>query len=186
MDTAFIPGFNRFPMNDFPRISVSEPYGTVTIVWNDARNRVLGDIFMQSYALGTLAPVQPAPVPLDSLSKGGAYFLPALRNPTSSGRLNVSFYYRTDPNTTLTDVYGNFGIVPTDLNPAQTNTRVTNTTTDWSSVSSDIVPNFGDYTDNYVLATPSPPTFTNKTLYVNWADGRLGVPNPFVASFSTP
>jgi hypothetical protein len=186
MDGAFVPGYNRFPMNDFPRIAVSEPYGTVSIVWNDARNRVLGDIFLQSYRLGTLTPVQPAPVPLDSLSKGGSYFLPALRNPTATGKLNVSFYYRTDPNTALTDVYANTGITPIDLTPAQTNTRVTNTTSDWNSVSSDIFPNFGDYTDNYVLATTTPPTFTNKTLYVTWADGRLGVPNPFVATFSTP
>jgi hypothetical protein len=186
MDTAFVPGYNRFPMNDFPRISASEPYGTVSIVWNDARNRVLGDIFMQSYALGTLTPVQPAPVPLDSLSKGGAYFLPALRNPTASGKLNVSFFYRAGPNTTLTDTYANTGITPTDPNPAQTNTRVTNVTSDWNAVSSDIIPNFGDYTDNYVAAAATPPTYTGKTLYVTWADGRLGVPNPFVATFSSP
>src|SRR5207248_2066520 len=57
MDTAFLPGYNRFPMNDFPGIAVSEPYGTVSIVWNDSRNRVLGDIFMESFALGALAPV---------------------------------------------------------------------------------------------------------------------------------
>jgi len=186
MDTAFIPGYNRFPMNDFPRISVSEPYGTVSIVWNDSRNRVLGDILMQSFALGTLTPVQPAPVPVNSLSKGGAYFLTALRNPSSGGKLSVSFFYRDSPNTTLTDVYVNTGIIPTDLNPAQTNTRVTNTTTDWNAVSSDIIPNFGDYSDNYVLATTTPPTDTNKTLFVTWADGRLGVPNPFVATFSPP
>ena len=120
------------------------------------------------------------------MRNGGAYFLPALRNPSATGKLNVSFYYRTDPNTTLTDAYANTGIIPTDLNPAQTNTRVTNVTTDWNAVSSDIVPNFGDYTDNYVLATTTPPTYTNKTLYVTWADGRLGVPNPFVATFSSP
>ncbi len=39
-----IPGYNRFPMNDFPRIAVSEPYKAVSLVWNDARNAPLGDI----------------------------------------------------------------------------------------------------------------------------------------------
>src|SRR5439155_9154317 len=38
MDVAFIPGYNRFPMNDFPRIAVSELAGTVSVVWNDARS----------------------------------------------------------------------------------------------------------------------------------------------------
>src|SRR5438445_5853694 len=37
MEGAFIPGYNRFPMNDFPRLAVSGTSGTVSIVWNDAR-----------------------------------------------------------------------------------------------------------------------------------------------------
>jgi hypothetical protein len=52
-----------------------------------------------------------------------------------------------------------------------------------SSGTAPSIPNFGDYTDNYVLATPTAP-YTNKTLYVTWSDGRLGVPNPFVADIS--
>jgi hypothetical protein len=183
MDAAFVPGYNRFPPNDFPRIAVSDPYNTVSIVWNDARIKPLGDIFMQSFSQVTLNQVQPAPVLLDSPTKSGLDFLPAVRNPSASGKLDVSWYLRSDPNSTLTDVYLNSNIVPTDQNPAQTNYRVTNTTSDWSAVSSDIIPNFGDYTDNYVVATPSPP-YTDKTLYINWADGRLGVPNPFVANVS--
>jgi len=184
MDLAFIPGYNRFPMNDFPRIAVSHPYGTVSIVWNDARHRVLGDIFLESFTLSGLTPLQPtAPVPLDSFSKGGAYFLPALRNASASGKLNVTFYQRGDPNTAQTDVYANTGVVPTITSGSSTNTRVTNTTSDWNNVSSDIIPNFGDYTDNYVIATPTAP-FTDKTLYVAWADGRLGVPNPFEATLA--
>jgi hypothetical protein len=183
MDTAFVPGYNRFPASDFPRIAVSDPYNTVSIAWNDARVHTLGDIFMQSYTQQALASVQPAPVPLNSLSKGGMHFLPALRNPSAKGKLNVSWYQRADPNSTLTDVYLNSNIVPTDPNPAQTNYRVTNTTTDWSAVSSDIVPNFGDYTDNYVLATPTPP-YTNHVLYIAWSDGRLGLPQPFEANVS--
>jgi hypothetical protein len=184
-EAAFVPGYNRFPMNDFPRIAVSDPYNTVSVVWNDARVHVLGDIFMQSFAQATLTPVQPGPVPLNSLGKGGMHLLPALRNASASGKLTVSWYQRPDPNTTLTDVYLNSGIVPTDPNPSQTNSRVTNATSDWGAVSSDIIPNFGDYTDNYVLATPTPP-YTDKTLYIAWSDGRLGLPQPFEANVSTP
>ncbi len=37
LEVAFIPGYNRFPMNDFPRLAVSDPAGTVSMVWNDTR-----------------------------------------------------------------------------------------------------------------------------------------------------
>src|SRR5216684_6623306 len=37
LEAAFIPGYNRFPMNDFPRVAVSDAAGTVSMVWNDAR-----------------------------------------------------------------------------------------------------------------------------------------------------
>jgi hypothetical protein len=56
---------------------------------------------------------------------------------------------------------------------------VTDTSSDWNSVSSDIVPNFGDYTDNYV-GLPSG-SATASTLFVTWSDGRLGDPQPFVS-----
>jgi hypothetical protein len=39
-------------------------------------------------------------------------------------------------------------------------------------VSSDIIPNFGDYTDNFAVGSHD---------YVAWSDGRLGVPQPFMA-----
>jgi hypothetical protein len=66
-----IPGYNRIPSpktagaNDFPRIAVSNPAGTVSIVWNDARENPGGDILLQSYTLGSLAPVQASPVRLN-------------------------------------------------------------------------------------------------------------------------
>jgi hypothetical protein len=64
---------------------------------------------------------------------------------------------------------------------ASANTLITTQATNWSNVSSDINPNFGDYTDNYVIATTgSSPTGTK--VYVAWSDGRLGVPQPFEAS----
>ena len=52
--------------------------------------------------------------------------------------------------------------------------------TDWNAVSSDIIPSFGDYTDNYVIATSGAP-FTGDALSVAWADGRMGLPQPFAA-----
>jgi hypothetical protein len=72
MDAAFVPGYNRFPAPDWPRIAVSDPYNTVSIVWNDARVHTLGDIFMRSYTQVALTPVQPAPVPLNSLAQSQA------------------------------------------------------------------------------------------------------------------
>ena len=48
--------------------------------------------------------------------------------------------------------------------------RVTTVASDWNAVSSIIIPNFGDYTDNYVAGG---------TLFVAWSDGRPGVPQPF-------
>jgi hypothetical protein len=52
------------------------------------------------------------------------------------------------------------------------NATVTNVPSDWNAVSSDIVPNFGDYTDNYV---------SGSQVFVAWSDGRLGDPQPFNA-----
>jgi hypothetical protein len=43
--------------------------------------------------------------------------------------------------------------------------------TDWLGTSSQIAPNFGDYTDNATVGT---------TTYYTWSDGRPGVPQPFV------
>src|SRR5438445_3835406 len=91
MSAALIPGYNRFPMNDFPRIAVSNPAGTVSMVWNDARQRPTGDIFLQSFDLGTLASVANQPVRINGTrSAGGWNFLPAVRNASGRGSLNVS------------------------------------------------------------------------------------------------
>src|SRR5207237_3246563 len=155
LDSAFIPGYNRFPANDFPRIAVSRPSGTVSIVWNDARYHPLGDILMQSYTLGRLSPASG----LVRLNRhtGGLHFLPALRNADSTGKLNISWYERATANTALTNVYEAAGVSPRAGSTPASNTLITNVATDWNSVSSDIVPNFGDYTDNYVLATAGAP-----------------------------
>jgi hypothetical protein len=184
MDAAFIPGYNRFPMNDFPRIAVSDPFGTVSIVWNDARYHPAGDILLQSFDLGSKFPtaVQSTSVRVNKAT-GGWHMLPALRNVDDDGDLQVTFYQRATANTALTDVYAAI-----DLSPKATgtpgNVKVTTGPSNWLNVSSDIIPNFGDYTDNYVNAIASAP-FTEQTLSVAWADGRLGDPQPFYASSHT-
>ncbi|GAC1636484.1 MAG: hypothetical protein NVS4B11_39050 [Ktedonobacteraceae bacterium] len=178
MEAAFIPGYSRFPMNDFPRIAVSSKVGTVSITWNDARFHPAGDILLQSFNLTSLSGVQAAPVRLNS-SIGGWHFLPGLRNADASGNLNIAFYGRATTNTAVTNVYAALGIDPRATGvPA--NTLVTTRSSDWSTVSSDINPNFGDYTDSYVIATPRAPYIGTK-LYIAWSDGRLGVPQPFEA-----
>src|SRR5437870_1626867 len=172
MEAAFIPGYNRFPMNDFPRVAVSGPAGTVSMVWNDARLKPSGDIFLQSFNLGSLTSVQSSPVRINNpRSASGWEFLPAVRNADGQGNLEVSFYSRATPNTALTDVFASVQINPRlTSNVKAKETKVTTGSTDWNAVSSIIIPNFGDYTDNY---------FVGGTLYVAWSDGRLGIPQPF-------
>jgi hypothetical protein len=54
--------------------------------------------------------------------------------------------------------------------PTKKEAVVTTGPSNWTAVTSDISPNFGDYTDNYLVGN---------TLYVAWSDGRLGFPSPF-------
>jgi hypothetical protein len=172
LEAAFIPGYNRFPMNDFPRVAVSGAAGTVSMVWNDARQHGTGDIFLQSFNLGSLTAVQSQPVRINSRSDtGGWLFLPAVRNADGNGNLSVSFYSRSSANTALTNVYTSLKVNPrTTSTPTRSDTQITTGSSDWNSVSSIITPNFGDYIDNYFVGT---------TLYVAWSDGRLGFPQPF-------
>jgi hypothetical protein len=171
-DATVVPGYNRFEMNDFPRIAVSDAYGSVSLVWNDARNKPLGDILLQSYELGTLTPIQSSPVQLDNDNNAGsAHFMPGLKNASSSGLLNVTWYDRRGSNagTGKTDIFGALNVNPlTTSTPS--NRRFSNVSTDWLATSSVIIPNFGDYTDNFVSAS--------NILYVSWSDGRTGVPQP--------
>jgi hypothetical protein len=179
-DATQVPGYNRFPSNDFPRIAVSDKAGTVSIVWNDARANPLGDILMQSFNLGSLGAVQSAPVKLNNDGTSALHFLPAVRYADSNGLLSVSWYdRRLNPSSTYTDVYAALGVDPrTSATPS--NSRVTDVSSNWLAVSSDIVPNFGDYTDNYLVTTGTGKKASN-VFYVGWSDGRLGVPQPFEA-----
>jgi hypothetical protein len=175
LQAAFIPGYNRFPMNDFPRLAVSDAKSTVSMVWNDARFHIGGDILMQSMNLTTLGNTSAAPVVLNT-DRGGWHFLPALRNTNQFGKLNVSWYSRSSANTAITDV-----TAAVDVNARSTatpaNILVTTVPSDWNAVSSDIVPNFGDYTDNYTINTAT--NTPGSRDFVAWSDGRLGIPQPF-------
>ena len=181
MAGAFIAGYNRFPGNDFPRLAVSDTAGTVSMVWNDASNNTLGNVVMQSFDLASLARVQSAPVKLDNDGiAGNLHFLPAVRNADANGNLNVTWYdRRLSPNSALTDVYAALGVNPRTTSTPKANARVTSVSSNWLAVSSDIVPNFGDYTDNYVELTSGkkPSAIT----YAAWSDGRINDPQPFNA-----
>jgi hypothetical protein len=173
MDTASIPGYNRFPMNDFPRIAVSHRKGTVSIVWNDTGGNPNGDILMQSYRLESLAQVQPSPVTLNNdVGSFNWHFLPALRQAETNGLINVSWYERTNPQTANTDVFAALQVDPTTTEIPSSNARVTDATSNWLVSNSDIIPNFGDYTDNYLAGSG---------FWVAWSDGRINDPQPFSA-----
>jgi hypothetical protein len=152
MQGAFIPGYNRFPMNDFPRVAVSGAKNTISMVWNDARFHPVGDVLLQSFSLVSLGSTTSSPVRLNS-NTGGWHFLPALRNSNQNGLLNVSWYSRSSANTAVTDVTAAVGVNPLSSATPAHNSLVTSISSDWNAVSSDIVPNFGDYTDNYTIAT---------------------------------
>ena len=100
--------------------------------------------------------------------------MPALRNADANGKLNVSWYDRRNaPSTAQTNVFAALGVDPRATHGPTSNTQVTNVSSDWDNIVSDINPNFGDYTDDYVAGSK---------LYVAWSDGRLHVPQPFEAN----
>lgn len=186
MTSAFIPGYNRFPMNDFPRIAVNGGSNTVAMVWNDARLHPNGDILLQSFNATSLAGIQSKPVALDNDKSGAVHILPALRYVDSSGNLDVSWYdRRPSANTTITNVYAALAVNPRTTTTPSTNYRVTDVASDWNAVSSDIIPNFGDYTDNFIIFVTSGSHHGAK-IYVAWSDGRLGVPQPFNSHATIP
>lgn len=183
MDAAFIPGYNRFPMNDFPRIAVSDTAGSgpgsVAIVWNDARFHANGDILMQRFDRGSLNFQGPTTV-VNQDTSGAVHILPAIGTSGGGpyGSYQVSWYDRRNfgPNSANTDVFSLLGAA----GPTAHEIQVTNQASDWSAVNSDIVPNFGDYTDLYVAGNNNA-LFPHRVWYA-WSDGRLGFPQPFSAT----
>jgi hypothetical protein len=175
-----VPGYNRFASNDFPRLAVSDRYRTVSMVWNDTRYHPLGDILLESFGLRSLRPVQKVPVVLDRPANGGLHMFPAMRTATRAGLLDVSWYSRTSATTADTSVTAALGVSPLATRPPRSNIRITTAASDWDNATSVITPNFGDYIDDTLSATGTPP-YTGTTLYIAWSDGRFSVPQPFEA-----
>jgi len=99
----------------------------------------------------------------------------------ANGNLNVSWYdRRLSPATALTDVYAALGVNPRTSSTPKSNTRVTNVSSNWLNANSDINPNFGDYTDNYISITAGKKGPT-ATIFAAWSDGRISDPQPFCA-----
>jgi hypothetical protein len=168
-DAFPIPGFNRFTGNDFPRIAVNAPLGTVIVVWNDASLHGLGDIWMRS-ASPDLAQLTPT-VQVNDNSDYTLHTMPAV-SVRADGTICTSWYDRglSGPDSTVTDYVGECRPTPSANAP---DFRITTGSTDWAGTSSLITPNFGDYTDN---------VSAGGTTYFTWTDGRLGTPQPFVDS----
>jgi hypothetical protein len=175
-----IPGYNRFGSNDFPRLAVSDRYGTVSMVWNDARFNPLGDVLLQSFHTASLAPVQAHPVILNRPGTGAVHMFPAVRTATAAGRLDVAWYSRSSPTTALTSVDAVLGVSPLTTSTPSSTVRITTVPSNWLTATSAIFPNFGDYIDDALVTTETAP-YVGRTLYVAWSDGRFSVPQPFEA-----
>lgn len=173
-------GYNRPSSNDFPRLAVSERYGTVSMAWNDTRYHPLGDILLESFHLGSLHPVQAVPVVLDRPASGGLHMFPALRTANAAGLLDVAWYSRASAITAVTNVEAVLGVSPLTTTTPPANVRITTVSSNWLDATSAIVPNFGDYIDAALSATAAPP-YAGSTLYIAWSDGRFGIPQPFEA-----
>src|SRR5262249_4255419 len=78
-------GYNRSAPNDSPRSVAAARVGRVSMVGTDPRHHPLGDILLQSFHLGSLQPVQAAPVVLDRPTSGGVHMFPAIRTATRAG-----------------------------------------------------------------------------------------------------
>jgi hypothetical protein len=184
MASAFIPGYNRFPMNDFPRVAFSKKYQTISMVWNDGRFHPTGDILMQSFTAVHIKPVCCGPIQLNS-DVGGWNFMPATRQADNNGNINVLWYQRASGNTAVTYVVAAISVNPKTTSTPAANYLVTDATSDWNAVSSDIIPNFGDYTDLYLTSNCVNGTYSYLgQINAAWSDGRIGVPQPFYASGS--
>jgi hypothetical protein len=167
LGNVVIAGYNRGNGNDFPRITLNPRTGDPVIVWNDASLHPLGDVWLRTVrpgltGLGTTQRVNDD----DSFA---LHFLPAV-SVRSDGTICTSWYDRrlSGPDSSRTDYFGDCRA--TAQTPAA-DFRITTGSTDWANTSSLSVPNFGDYTDNTSLGSAT---------YFTWADGRLGVPQPFV------
>jgi hypothetical protein len=169
LDAVVISGYTRGIGQDFPRIAVNAPRASVLVEWNDASLHPLGDIFLRSFNY-SLRPTGGIAKVNDDNSYA-LHFLPAV-SVRSDGSIVSSWYDRRrgGPDSPRTDYYGE---VRSRADRPGRDFRITTGLTDWVGTGSLINPNFGDYTDN---------ASSGRTSYFTWADGRLGVPQPFVDS----
>ena len=167
LDGQCIAGYNRCIGNDFPRVAYEARSGRLIIEWNDASHHPLGDIFMRAYSRDLRSASNVTQVNDDS--DFTLHLMPAVST-RANGTICSSWYdrRRSGPASALTDYYGECRPSPTTNGR---DFRITTGATDWTNTSTAITPNFGDYTDQ---------TSTGNTTYFTWADGRLGVPQPFV------
>jgi hypothetical protein len=165
LDSTTIPGFNRSIGQDFPRIAVNGVTSKVIVEWNDGSHHPLGDIFLRALSPNLTGGVIQQ---VNGDSDFTLHFLPAV-SVRSDGAVCSSWYDRraSGPDSALTDYEGDCG------SPTGTDFRITTGVTDWTNTGSLIIPNFGDYTDNASAGTAT---------YFTWSDGRIGIPQPFVAT----
>jgi hypothetical protein len=169
LDGVSIAGYNRGQGQDFPSIAYNPTTSGVIVEWNDASHHPLGDIFLRSMD-GDLQFSSPI-MKVNDDNSYALHFMPAV-SVRSDGSIASSWYDRrlSGPTSTRTDYFAEVRpSAGTDANDF----RVTTGSTNWAGTSSVITPNFGDYTDN---------ASTGTTTYFTWSDGRLGVPQPFVAA----
>ncbi len=168
---AVIPGYNRGLGNDFPRVVWNTAADKLDVVWNDASQHFLGDIFLKSLPPGLIHNSTASIAKINDDSSYALHFLPGL-SIRSDGSICTSWYDRRNYGSTsaLTDY---FGECRSDAKTPATDFQITTGPTDWTNTNSIIIPNFGDYTDN---------TSTGTTTYYLWADGRVGAPQPFADS----
>jgi hypothetical protein len=168
LDLVPITGYNRGTSNDFPRLAWDGSRNQILFVWNDASHHPLGDIFMRAYGarFTSTGPINK----VNDDNTGAMHMFPAVCV-RSDGSIVTSWYDRRaySPGSPWTDYFGEIRTAP---NINGTDFKISTAPSNWINASSIIFPNFGDYTDNSCSGTNT---------FFTWSDGRLGLPQPFVA-----
>ena len=168
LDLVPVTGFNA-TANDFPRVAWDSKRNQVVIVWGDASNHPLGDIYMRAYTtrFAKAGPIER----VNDDDSGAVHMQPAVCVQTD-GSIVTSWYDRRNypPGSASTDYYGEVRSNPTTNG---VDFQINTVSSDWLLDSSAMIPNFGDYTDS---------ACTGKKVFFTWSDGRLGFPQPFVAA----